>query len=86
MCTAGTASSVLPGLNGNLTDNTSDKVKRSIKKSFFVFHPILMKLGKVVVHSGREDTRGSAGSARALPKFWPALHSSNSSFGNKKFE
>ena len=35
-------------LNGNLTDDTF--VKRSIIKTFFVFHPILMKLGEVVVH------------------------------------
>ena len=31
-------------------DDTS--VKWSIVKTFFVFHPILMKLGEVVVHMG----------------------------------
>ena len=31
-------------------DNTS--VKQSIIKTFFVFHPILMKLGEVVVRMG----------------------------------
>ena len=36
-----------PSLNRNLMDDTS--IKRSIKKTFFVLHPILMKLGEVVV-------------------------------------
>ena len=31
-------------------DDTS--VKWAINKTFFVFHPILMKLGEVVVHMG----------------------------------
>ena len=30
------------------TDDTS--VKRAFEKNFFVFHPILMKLGEIVVH------------------------------------
>ena len=37
-------------LNRTLMDDTS--VKWSIIKTFFVFHPILMKLGEVVVHMG----------------------------------